>query len=133
MFFSIPEETNCFEREANSMKYSDSIKPGLWGAVLGAIAMIVLGFWGMGWKTAGAADEAARMRADAAVVGALVPYCVAKAEQDGDATKLAKLRAEGSEYSRAQIVAEAGWATVLGASTPDRALAEACSTKLRPA
>lgn len=114
------------------MNYSDAVKPGLWGAVLGAGAMIVLGFWGMGWKTAGAADEAARMRADAAVVGALLPYCVAKAEHDNDATKLAKLRAEDSDYSRIQLVADSGWATVLGASTPDRALAEACSNKLRP-
>jgi len=106
------------------------VKPGIWGAVIGAIAMIVIGFWGMGWMTAGSAEQLASQRADAAVVGALVPFCVANAQRDANATNLAKFRAEDASYKRSQIVQDAGWATMPGASSSNYALASSCSDKL---
>jgi hypothetical protein len=107
------------------------VKPGIWGAVIGATAIMALGFWEMGWTTGGTADRMARERADAAVVAALVPFCVASAQHDPDATNLAKVKAEESSYSRAELVSKAGWATMPGMTSPDRALASACSDKLQ--
>ena len=107
------------------------VKPGAWGAALGALAMAIVGFQALGWTTAGTAERMAKERVNTAVVAALVPFCVAKAQQDAEAAKLAKLRIETSSYSRSQIVKEAGWATVLGATSPDSALASACSDKLQ--
>ena len=107
------------------------VKPGVWGSVVGAIAMVIFGFGEMGWTTGGTADRMAKDRADAAVVAAFVPFCVAKAQQDADGTKLVKLGGEASSYSRRQIVMDSGWATMLGMTSPDNALASACSDRLQ--
>jgi hypothetical protein len=107
------------------------VKTGAWGGVIGAIAISILGFSQMGWTTGGSADRMATERANAAVVAALVPFCVAKAQQDADGAKLVKLGGESSSYSRRQIVIDAGWATMLGMTSPDNALASACSDKLQ--
>jgi hypothetical protein len=106
------------------------IKPALWGAVAGAIGIAIAGFSQFGWRTAGAAEQFAQERADTAVVAALVPFCVIKAQQDPDKAMLAKLHAEDSSYTRSSLVNKAGWATVGGDTSPDSALADACSQKL---
>jgi hypothetical protein len=106
------------------------IKPGLWGAAAGAVAMSIVGFSQLGWKTAGTADQIAQDRAEAAVVSALVPFCVAKAQQDPDRASFTKFQTEQSSYSRSDLVMKAGWATIGGKTTPDNALARACSDKL---
>lgn len=105
-------------------------KPGIWGGVVGAAAMAIVGFSQLGWTTASSADRMATDRADSAVVAALVPFCVMKAQQDPDHATLAKFQAEESSYSRSDLVLKAGWATVGGSKDPDNALARACSDKL---
>lgn len=109
----------------------DWIKPRAWAAVFGAVAMAVGGFWGLGWTTAGSADQMARARSETAVVSALVPFCVANARHDLDASKLAKLGSETSSWSRAQLVRDAGWSKVSGTEQLDRTLADECSERLR--
>jgi hypothetical protein len=105
-------------------------KPALWGAACGAIAMASLGFSQLGWKSSGTAEQMAQERSETAVVAALVPFCVAKAQQDPDLAVLAKFQAEQSSYSRSDMVSKAGWATFGGGKIPDSALARACSDKL---
>jgi len=113
------------------MKVPTWVKPGVWGGVLGAVAIMVLGFWQMGWVMGSTADRMATDRANSAVVAVLVPFCVAQAERDPDQAKLAKLKAEQSDWSRSQLVSDAGWATMPGATTPASGLASACSVKLQ--
>lgn len=105
-------------------------KPAIWSALGGAAVMAIVGFSQLGWKTATAADQMAQERADTAVVVALVPFCVAKAQTDPDAAVLAKFKAEQSSYTRSDLVGRAGWATLSGSKFPDNALARACSDKL---
>lgn len=113
------------------MKYPEWLKPGLWGAAVGVIATAVVGFWLLGWVTSTTAEQLAQKRSDAAVVAALVPFCVAKAQQDPDnKVVFAKLQAERSAYSRSDLVMQAGWATLGGEKSPDTALAHACSDEL---
>jgi len=59
------------------MKVPAWVKPGIWGAIVGAITIMILGFWQMGWTTAGTANRMATDRANSAVVAALVPFCIA--------------------------------------------------------
>ncbi len=92
--------------------------------------MAIVGFSQLGWTTSSTAEKLAQERADTAVVAALVPFCVAKAQQDPDKTTFAKLKAETSSYSRSDMVMKAGWATVGNDKTPDDALARACSDTL---
>ena len=82
------------------------VKPAVWGVIGGAIAAIVVGFaWG-GWVTGGTAGLMEEASAEAAVVQAFTPLCVAKAEQEPD--KLVPLKEESS-YQRDDFVIEAGW------------------------
>ena len=113
------------------MKIPFWLKPGLWGAVAGAISISIVGFSQLGWTTTATAERLAQERADTAVVAALVPFCVVKAQQDPDKAVLAKFEAEQSSYSRSDIVMKAGWATLGNDKSPDNALARACSNKLQ--
>jgi hypothetical protein len=112
------------------MKIPAWVKPGIWGGVIGAIAMTIVGFWSFGWMTGSAAQKLASERTNSALVAAFLPFCVANAQHDGDAAKLVKVRAESSSYTRRQLVMDAGWATMIGTTSPDSALASACSEKL---
>jgi hypothetical protein len=112
------------------MKTPVWLKPGLWGVVAGAIAISIVGFSQLGWTTMASAEKLAQERADTAVVAALVPFCVVKAEQDPDKTVIAKFQVEQSSYSRSDMVMKAGWATVGDEKSPDNALARACSDRL---
>lgn len=105
-------------------------KPALWGVAVGAIGIAIVGFSELGWMTANSAERIAQDRADTAVVAALVPFCVIKAQQDPDKAALRKLQAEDSSYTRDDMVTKAGWATVGGDTSPDSGLANACSEKL---
>ena len=103
----------------------------LQGMVIGAVASMVIGFsWG-GWVTGGTANKLAADRADAAVVTALTPICVAKFLQEGDAqANLATLRKIASNWEQGQYLEKGGWATRPGATSPDFELARACAEKL---
>jgi hypothetical protein len=105
------------------------LKPGIWGAVIGAVAMVTVGFAQFGWKTGSAAESLAQERADVAVASALVPFCIAKAQQASASDSLAKFQT-ASSWSRTEIVRTAGWATLDGMASPDSALARACSDRL---
>ena len=109
------------------------LKPALWGAAAGAVAISIVGFSQLGWYTSSSADRMAQDRVEAAVVVALVPFCVTKAQQDPDHAVLAKFQSEQSSYSRSDLVMKAGWATLGSAKFGDNALARACSEQLHVA
>jgi hypothetical protein len=108
-----------------------SLKPGLWGAVIGSILTMIVGFsWG-GWTTHSTVERIATHRADAAVTAALVPICLSQEKVHGAAGKsLAELKAMTSSYEQAEFVMKAGWATFPGTADPNRAVAEACASQL---
>lgn len=108
------------------MKSPDWMKPSLYGAVIGAFAVTMIGFsWG-GWVTGGAADEAAAALSKADVVSALRPVCLENAEADPDRlAKFETIRAAAA-YQRSAAVMATGWATMPGETEPNRAVAEAC-------
>jgi hypothetical protein len=115
------------------MELHSAVKPSLWGAAAGAIAMAIIGFNVLGWTTAATSQKLAQDTADTAVVTALLPFCISKAQADPNLTILAKLQTEQSSYSRHDIVMKAGWAT-LGSATAGRDdLARACADKLHVA
>jgi hypothetical protein len=107
------------------------LKPGIWGAVIGSILTMIVGFgWG-GWTTAGTARQAAMQQTDAAVLTALVPICVASEKTDlGRTKKLAELTAITSSYEQTEFVMKAGWATFPGQPDANRPVAEACAAAL---
>jgi len=116
------------------MQVPANLKPALWGAVGGAIALAIVGFsWG-GWMTGHAAAKLADERADLAVVAALTPICVEKFHQAGDAiSNLAALKKISSTWEQGEFLQKGGWATRPGAASPDYQLARACAEKLTQA
>ncbi|QDL93260.1 hypothetical protein FDP22_16600 [Paroceanicella profunda] len=106
------------------------LKPGIYGAVVGAIVVGVVGFsWG-GWVTGGGANKMATEMAHDDVIAALVPVCLDNSRTDIDRVeKLAAIKS-ASTYKRRDAVMETGWATVPGSEKPNRDLAQACVSVL---
>jgi hypothetical protein len=106
-------------------------KPGVWGAVVGSVLTMLIGFNFGGWMTSGTAQRLASQQSEAAVTTALVPLCVAQSKADSAAVKkLGELRAITSSYEQQEFVTKTGWATVPGSASPNRDVAEACASAL---
>jgi len=107
------------------------LKPGVWGAVIGSILTMIVGFsWG-GWTTSSTAHQGAMKQADAAVTAALVPICLAGEKADVTrAKKLGELKVITSSWEQTEFVMKTGWATFPGQQDPNRAVAEACASAL---
>lgn len=107
-------------------------KPAVWGFVCGAVAVAIAGFsWG-GWVTGGKAESAASTRADAAVVAALAPVCVANFQRASDVgVQLAELK-KVDAWSRGEFIEKGGWATFSDSKSADRvtSVARACAELL---
>jgi hypothetical protein len=104
------------------------LKPGVWGAVVGSILTMIVGFsWG-GWTTSSTASQVALKQADAAVTAALVPICLAGEKADAARVKkLGELTAITSSWEQTEFVMKTGWATFPGQTDPNREVAEACA------
>lgn len=112
------------------MKLPTETKPALFGAVAGAALVAIIGFsWG-GWVTGSTAEMTASKRADAAVVSALTPICVANFNKGSDsAVHLAALK-ETKSWEQGSFVKDGGWATMPGGADATTELARACATAL---
>ncbi len=105
-------------------------KPGVYGAIVGAVVVSVAGFSAGGWVTGSTADKTAKAMAYTAVTDAMVPVCLEIAAADsGRAEQLANIQRAAS-YERHTVVMEAGWATPPGFDAPNRDLARACLSGL---
>lgn len=112
------------------MNTPEWLKPGIYGALIGAAFVGVVGFtWG-GWVTGGTANERAMTMSHNDVVASVVPVCLDMSQSDpGRAEKLETIRAASTSQRRDAVMA-AGWATVPGTDAPDRDIAQACLAAL---
>ena len=108
------------------MNTPEWLKPGIYGVVIGAVAVGIVGFsWG-GWMTSGGANKMASAMAHDEVIAAMVPVCLEMARVDPDrVAQLATIR-ETTSYKRRDVVMAAGWATIPGSDLPSRDIAQAC-------
>lgn len=102
------------------------LKPGIYGALVGAAFVGIVGFsWG-GWMTGSSAEKMASEIAADRVIAALVPLCLDMSRTDNERiAKLATIR-DASSFKRRDAVMDTGWATMPGADAPNRELAQAC-------
>jgi len=112
------------------MKNPEWLKPGAYGAAIGAVAVAIVGFsWG-GWVTGGTANKMAEEMARNEVVAALVPICLEQSKLDPRVeVTLAELK-EASSYQRSDMLMKTGWATMPGSADPNRSVARACMENL---
>jgi len=110
--------------------WAEKIKLGVWGAIIGAILTMIIGFvWG-GWVTGGTAQTTAEEAAESAVVDRLVPICVAQFNQDPEKDQKLKELKEKSSWERDKYVKEQGWATMPYEKEPDSRVAEKCTSQI---
>jgi alpha/beta superfamily hydrolase len=111
------------------MEVPSQLRPALWGAVGGAIAVTIIGFsWG-GWVTGSKANELARQRVQVALVEALTPICVDKFNRATDAqARLVELKKITSSWDRERYVRENDWAK-FGKESNSRVV-DACASEL---
>ena len=109
----------------------ESLTRLLQGAVLGALATMVIGFYWGGWTLESTASQMAEDRASAAVVAVLAPICVERFQrQDDAAAKLIELK-KIVAWNQASFLAAQGWATMPGSGAPKTlAVARACAELL---
>ena len=132
------------------MRKFPSLKPGIWGAVIGAAAISVVGFSSLGWTLGSTAERMAKERAQTAVVDVLAPICVEKFQHQTDAaTKLIEFKKvsswasppqprpgrparslTGSSWDRRSFIEKGGWATMAGTDAPNSAVVSACAERL---
>jgi hypothetical protein len=112
------------------MRVPPWVKPAFWGAVVGAVVIMIVGFSWWGWTLGSTAESLAKERANTAVLAVLTPLCVESFLQQPDATaKLAEFRKSGS-WQQSQFIEKGGWATLAGSKTPNVAVANACAQEL---
>jgi hypothetical protein len=103
----------------------------VWGAIGGAIVMSIVGFSVLGWTLGSTADRMARGQAEAAVVDALTPVCIAGFEAQPDAAaKLSEFKKISTSWDQRSFIEKGGWATIPGSGTPNSDVARACAEKL---
>src|SRR5260370_26788899 len=114
------------------MKRYRSLKPGIWGAVIGAAAIWVIGFSSFGWTLGSTAERMAKEQAQNAVVAVLAPICVEKFQHQADAaTKLVEFKKVSSSWDRRSIIEKGGWTTMARTDAPSSAVVTACPTPPR--
>jgi hypothetical protein len=109
------------------MELPTSLKPALWGAAGGAVALAIIGFtWG-GWATESGANKTANMQAEAAVVAVLAPICVEQFQQSPNSANQRELLIQVNSWEQRSFVEERGWATMPGSDKPLSDVASACA------
>src|SRR3989440_11217343 len=91
------------------------VKPVVWGAVLGSVLTMIVGFSYGGWTTSSTAARLAKQQADTAVTTALVALCVAQAQADrAGVEKLGEFKALAASYDQKEVVNKTGWGAGAG-------------------
>ena len=104
--------------------------PFIWGVVIGAIALLIVIFW-TGWVvTSSTAEVEGKKMAKEAVLENLAPICVEQYLQDPNKVeRFAELK-EKASYQRDDYLEEIGWATMPGAESSVRGLADKCAKQI---
>ena len=112
------------------MKVPQWVKPAVWGGVVGALGIMIIGFSWWGWVLSSTAERMATERADGAVSAVLVPICIERFMGQADAAaKLAEFQRSGS-WQQSQLIEKGGWATAAGSHSPNSAVARLCAQQL---
>jgi hypothetical protein len=116
--------------EGFPVKFKAAAKPALLGRAVGALVLATLGFMWGSWVTASSADGAAKQRAEAAVVTALTPICLAKFQANADVAVHLALLKKMNSWERGPYLERGGWANMPGGITANPGLARACAGQL---
>ena len=112
------------------MNTPEWVKPAVYGAMVGTIALAIVGFSWSGWVTPSMAKRLASDAAQREVVAVLLPICLEQSKQDPQAAATLVQLKGANNYERGELLMKAGWATMPGSTDPDRQVATACVNAL---
>jgi len=107
-------------------------KPFALGALAGAVLFTWIGFDALGWKTGSAAETLAKRQADGAVIAAYARVCSAQFNNAKDLPARLETLKKSERWSRGDVLAKAGFATMFGEKEPTQGVAQACADMLIP-
>ncbi len=104
----------------------EKIKTGVWGGIIGAIVVMIIGFgWG-GWVLGSTAQKNADTMLTDGLVARLAPMCLGQFNADADKDKKYRELTEKNRWEREEYVEKQGWATMPFEKEPDRGVAVMC-------
>ncbi len=102
------------------------IKYGIWGLVVGAVIVMIIGFaWG-GWTTSGTT----KTMTEEAVLASQAAICVAQFMKDPNHEEKLKELGELDSWKRAEFIEKGGWNKMPGQKEADYAVSRACADGL---
>jgi hypothetical protein len=105
---------------------TERIKYGVWGLIVGAVIVIIIGFvWG-GWKTTGTAKTMTKE----AVLASQAAICVAQFMKTPNYEEKLKELEELDSWKRAEFIEKGGWDKMPGQEKADYAVSRACADGL---
>ena len=107
-------------------------QPFLVGALAGAVLSVWVGFDALGWKTNATTEALLKRQSETATIAAYASICSTqyKAAKDYDVQLVALKKVD--KWSRGDVVAKGGYATMLGAKEPVSGVPAACADLLTP-
>ena len=107
------------------------LKPGVWGAVIGAVGLMIIGFSQFGWMLGSTAEQIARERSNSAVASTLASVCAGRFFAQADsAAKLAELEKLRMDFAQNSFIEKGGWAVALDTSIPNSELQSECAKRI---
>lgn len=107
-------------------------KPFLLGSLAGAVLLAWVGFQFVGWKSAGDSERLAKGQTDTAVSAALAKICSVQFNSAANLPERLAVLQKTEQWSRSEVLAKAGFATMPGDKEPAQNVAEACASLLVP-
>ena len=102
------------------------IKYGVWGLIIGAVIVMIIGFsWG-GWTTA----TTAQANTEEAILASQSAICVAQFIANPNYEEKLKELGQVDSWKRSQFIEEGGWDKMPGQEKADYSVSRACADGL---
>jgi len=102
------------------------IKYGIWGLIVGAVIVMIIGFaWG-GWSTSGTT----KTMTEEAVLASQAAICVAQFMKQPNHEEKLKELGELDSWKRPEFIEKGGWDKMPGQKKADYAVSRACADGL---
>lgn len=113
-------------------KMHKDTNPFLIGALAGAVLATWVGFDALGWKTGATAESLVKRGSETAAIAAYAHVCTAQfnAAKDKDVQLAALTKID--KWSRGDVIAKGGFATMVGDKEPVSGVPSACAELLIP-
>ena len=102
------------------------VKYGVWGLIVGAIVVMIIGFMWGGWSTKGTTQK----KADEAVLASQAAICVAQFMKQPDHEAKLKEFGELDSYKKGEFIEAGGWDKMPGQEKAGSSVSQACANGL---